>query len=156
MTRPVLPFKTWLSLHGFTGSSQRAGKTSKPFLSSLSVVFLVLVAIVWVASNNRPLVRDTDGDGRWNEKLYFRKGILVKKLVDSNGDGRVDLWVFYREGVPKRMKHDSNYDGRVDLWAFYEGGEISRVKTDLNFDGKVDYDGPYRLNRKKGSADGKP
>ena len=142
MTQLAWPSKMWRWPTGFTrGRSPRRIKSELFLLCSL-------IVLAWAIWKPTVVVIDTDQNGRWDQKLYSRFRVPLKKLIDTNGDGAADLWIFYRGGIPHELRQDVNLDGRVDLWAFYEGNEISRVKTDLNFDGKIDYEGPYRLRKK--------
>ena len=38
---------------------------------------------------------DTDGDGKFDEWLYYKNGKLVKAAKDTNGDGKEDTWLTY-------------------------------------------------------------
>ena len=82
-------------------------------------------------------LRDADGDGAPEEELLFdEKGRPRELRLDRNGDGRPDKWQFYREGRPYLLREDENFDGRVDLEAELDPRARPRlVKRDLDHDG---------------------
>ena len=45
---------------------------------------------------------------------------LARRKTDTNGDGVFDETVFYENDVPKRAESDTDYDGKIDLWISYD------------------------------------
>src|SRR5215831_2538463 len=87
---------------------------------------------------------------------------LARRKTDTNGDGIFDEVIYYKNDVPERAEADTNYDGKVDLWIRYDvqGNEIAQER-DTDFDGKVDRwvtleNGKPKIQRDDKNGDGKP
>jgi hypothetical protein len=80
---------------------------------------------------------DTNGDGRYDEYVYYEGGKPARAEQDSDHDGRLDTkLVFGADGKPVSQERDANGDGKPDQWIEFKGGEPSVQRDDLDFDGK--------------------
>lgn len=64
--------------------------------------------------------------------------VFELQKVDINNDGKVDQYVYTKEGVIQYAKRDFNFDNLIDLTEFYENGEHMRDEIDLDYDGVCD------------------
>ena len=82
---------------------------------------------------------DTNGDGRYDEFIYYEKGQPVRAEQDTNHDGKLDTKIrFGSDARPVVQERDTNGDGRADQWIDFEAGNPKRQRDDHNFDGKAD------------------
>jgi antitoxin component YwqK of YwqJK toxin-antitoxin module len=107
---------------------------------------------------------DTKGEGRFDERYFYRGDILrVKEIFSSSEarwiaveefneegrilisreasgtDGRYDLtWHYDKDEKVYLGEKDSDGDGRTDIWFYYEKGLLKRVEEDRNRDGRPD------------------
>ena len=90
--------------------------------------------IVIFDDEERPfkMMRDSDGDGRFDRWGAFEKGRLVSSTKDTDGDGRVNVWESYQDGKPKEKRVDDDGDGSVEMMVFYDVMGLPReVHRDL-------------------------
>ncbi len=82
---------------------------------------------------------DTNGDGKMNEWVYYKKGVATKGERDINADGKPDTFLTYNEkGTIIKSEADTNGDGKVDEWVRYKDGNPTEAEKDTNGDGKPD------------------
>jgi len=106
---------------------------------------------------------DTNHDGIVDRiESYDDKGVIVSLEIDTTGDGKIDERVFYKNGRPKRAEKDTNGDGIKNAFLTYDNnGKLSKIETDINGDGKIDErvyykDGKPVKAEKDTNGDGKP
>ena len=64
---------------------------------------------------------------------------LARRKTDSNGDGVFDETVYYKNDVADHSESDTNYDSRIDQWVTFDvNGKPIAQERDTNFDGKRD------------------
>ncbi len=87
---------------------------------------------------------------------------LARRKTDTNGDGRFDETVFYKNDVPERAEIDTNHDAEIDQWITYDvnGKELAQER-DTNFDGKRDQwiqleNGQPKVQRDDENGDSQP
>jgi len=86
---------------------------------------------------------DFDRDGRPDEIVSLRGGVVFLKERETNFDDQIDTWDYYENGRLVRRERDSDSDGLIDQWwAFNDptNPSCAAVATDRNVDGKPDPD----------------
>jgi hypothetical protein len=81
---------------------------------------------------------DYDRDGRVDEIILFRGGVVAEKQRATMLAGKLDTWQFYNAGVLARTERDSNGDSRVDQWWEYPKSGCPVIHADVNSDGRPD------------------
>jgi hypothetical protein len=81
----------------------------------------------------------TKGDGKMDEKVYYKDGIAVKGEKDANGNGIIETTMFYdAKGTIIKTETSTKDDGKVNEWVYYSNGIPVRAEKDTNGDGKPD------------------
>ncbi|GAF81434.1 unnamed protein product, partial [marine sediment metagenome] len=122
----------------------------------LLLAVLTVLALLWadgaLAQAKRPIVllfddqerlkekrADTNGDGRYDEFIYYVEGNPDRAEQDTNHDGNNDTTIrFGPDAKPLLQERDTNADGRTDQWIDFEAGLPKLQRDDHNFDGKAD------------------
>lgn len=73
----------------------------------------------------------------WHSGTKQTQNDGVYKL-DLNGDGKTDEWLTYRKGLLATVELDHNFDGKTDVWDTYGNGIISFSQVDTDFNGVSD------------------
>ncbi len=97
--------------------------------------------ILFSDQNGRPLelLRDEDGDGRFEVRVVYKDGIAFFQTRDVDGDGSYEEEILFdAKGLPKELRLDRNRDGKPDKWQFYRDGVPFLLREDEDFDGEVD------------------
>jgi len=93
------------------------------------------------AGRERRRESDYDRDGRADEIVNLREGVVFLKERETNFDDKIDTWDYYEGGRLIRRERDSDGDGLVDQWwAFNDptNDRCAMVAADRNVDGKPD------------------
>ncbi|MFC1666880.1 hypothetical protein ACFL0P_03315 [Candidatus Omnitrophota bacterium] len=82
---------------------------------------------------------DRTGDGKMNEKVYYKNGDPARAERDIDGDGKTDVFLTYdEEGMILESETDTNGDGKVDEKVFYKNGSPAKAEKDTDGDGEPD------------------
>jgi Putative prokaryotic signal transducing protein len=123
-----------------SGSARRGG-------SGFAVVAAFLLgavcsgAIVWAIYNHpaQGPVRDFDGDGNADERVFLAGDRIDRVEYDRNDDGKVDRIVYYApDHLPDHAEFDRDFDGRFEGRVRYADNEPAEWTMDLDGDGVVD------------------
>lgn len=93
------------------------------------------------AGRERRRESDYDRDGRADEIVSSRDGVVFLKERETNFDDKIDTWDYYEGGRLTRRERDSDGDGLVDQWWAFNDPSDDRcalVAQDRNVDGKPD------------------
>jgi hypothetical protein len=84
---------------------------------------------------------DFDRDGRADEIVRLKAGVVVLKERETNFDNKIDTWDYYQGDRLVRRERDSDGDKLIDQWWQFNDPTNARcaaVATDQNADGKPD------------------
>jgi len=89
-----------------------------------------------VGSRNGIIDEDNDGDGKWEFRNYYTRGVLEKVEGDWNADGKPDIFYFYGpDGLCERVEEDTDFSGVKDAWLSNKLGIPANELRDLDGDG---------------------
>ncbi len=111
----------------------------------------ILAAVTWLAScgtcyyigtearapsRDGIIDEDDDGDGKWEYRNYYTRGVLDKVEGDWNGDGKPDIFYFYDpNGSCYKIEEDTDFNGVKDAWLKNKHGIPASELRDLDGDG---------------------
>lgn len=82
----------------------------------LHIRTLVVVALAFAVAPSIARAQQANSPKQKVVLEYDDQERLARRKTDSNGDGVFDETVFYVNDVPERAESDTNLDGRVDQW----------------------------------------
>lgn len=96
----------------------------------------------WIYYDEQGRIRrresDYDRDGRVDEVMLFRAGVVAEKHRATMLTGKLDTWEYYKAGALARTERDSNGDTIVDQWWEYPRAGCPVIHADVNSDGRPD------------------
>ncbi|MFU8804709.1 MAG: hypothetical protein ACNA8W_12920 [Bradymonadaceae bacterium] len=82
---------------------------------------------------------DLDLDGEIDVVVFYKDGVMARKLLAVGFDGLFSIEKFYdSEGALLRIERDEDGDGVTNVWEYYENGRRVRVGWDTTMDGSPD------------------
>ncbi len=95
---------------------------------------------------------DNNFDGRWDERVYFRNGVVERVESDPDFDGAFDAVTEFRHGVPLTTAIRKGGKGPILSLTTYRDGVLVHVLEDRDGDGhwdvRIEYD-PYGRESKR-------
>lgn len=108
----------------------------------IGVILGVLLCLVyqWAGSRGKKEYGyDWNGDGREDELLVYRNGLMRQTFRDRNHDGAWDEWGDVdTNGHYSAFRQDNNFDGRADCFTTYSNGGLASHQWDTDFNGTPD------------------
>lgn len=105
------------------------------------IIFITLIFVAlssWACSKGQDV---NSAAGSASNKLQTQEvdtSSYDLQKIDMNNDGKVDQYVYTKDGVLQYAQRDFNFDGLIDLSEFYENGSHTRDEIDLDYDGVCD------------------
>ena len=99
---------------------------------------------MWIGMRAPPAgnVVDYNGDGRPDERFFYRGERLDRIETDRNFDGKVDEISHYApDGKTTRAQSDNDFDGRMEVTTRFLHNQWQSEESDENGDGAADYQG---------------
>lgn len=82
---------------------------------------------------------DHNGDGKTDEILHYKNGVISKIETDRNFDEKFDFYYDYdSKGQVFGSKSDDDFDGEFETISSYKNGNIEKTDKDLNKNGFPD------------------
>lgn len=78
---------------------------------------------------------DMNNDGKPDQTIYTKDGVLQYAVRDFNFDGVKDMTEFYENGVHVRDEIDLDYDGICDVIVTYQNGLPVKKEFSIDFEG---------------------
>lgn len=104
-------------------------------------VFCLLTALGCSKNNESKTAADAAADDENEHKLdtlQIDTSVLDCEKIDINNDGKIDQTIYSKDGVLQVVIRDLNFDGVTDMTEFYKDGVHYRDEIDLDFDAKCD------------------
>ena len=103
------------------------------FLIGLALGVVVTAIVSWHSGAkegqyNGVYKQDLNGDGKTDEWLTYRKGLLATVELDQNFDGKTDVWWTYENGIISFGQIDKDFNGISDVTYFYVNGVVSSAE----------------------------
>jgi len=91
----------------------------------LLFLFCFLAALVYAQEQQQTVAPkkvevDRNYDGVPDRFEYYdNDGKIVRVETDADFNGKTDEWVYYKNGVVEKAEKDTNGDGKPDTWLAY-------------------------------------
>ncbi len=101
---------------------------------------LLCLSYQWAEKRGERKYRyDWNGDGRTDELLVYRDGLMRQTFRDRNHDGVWDEWADVDDyGHYSAFRQDNNFDGRSDFYITYSNCALASQQFDTDFNGTPD------------------
>lgn len=105
--------------------------------------YFVLVAMIFAGTgcskNSEDVKSAADAVGNKLVAQDYDVSGLDLESIDINNDGKTDQRIYSKNGIVQYVVRDLNFDGKTDITEFYdEAGRHTRDEIDLDYDGICD------------------
>ena len=85
--------------------------------------FWISIVLLY-AQENTPTQKKVEVDRNYDGKpdrfeYYGAYGKIMRVETDTDLNGKTDEWVYYKNGVVEKAEKDTNADGKPDTWLAY-------------------------------------